>query len=100
MNLKTHLYSLVTLSFKITQRDQVAFKRLGVKMLSQVIEIFKDTVERIGDEDSDEDAAKAAAKGPLLLEQYEAQIHSVIRSSLQNQLQSFMFSSELLRLIQ
>jgi len=82
MNLKAHLYSLVTLSFKITQRDQVFFKRLGVQMLSQVVEIFKDTVERIGDADSDEEAEKAAAKGPLLLEQYEAQIHSVIRSSL------------------
>ena len=51
-------------------------------MLSQVVEIFKDTVETIGDVDSDEDADQAAAKGPLLLEQYEAQFHSVIRSSL------------------
>ena len=37
-------------------------------MLSQVLEIFKDTVENIGDVDSDEDTDKAVAKGPLLLE--------------------------------
>lgn len=72
---------MVTLSFKITQKDQVMFKKLGVKLLSQIIEIFKTTVENIGDEDSDDDS-KQVNKGPLLLEQYEAQIHSVIRSSL------------------
>ena len=31
------------------------FKKLGVKMISQVIEIFKTTVESLGDDDSDED---------------------------------------------
>ena len=77
-------------------------------MLSQVIEIFKDTVERLGDEDeedSDENKQTNAKmgkqkppSGPLLLEQYEAQIHSVIRSSLQEPLQSFMYMKELCRL--
>lgn len=32
--LKQHLYNLITLSFKMTQRDQVKFKKLGVQMLS------------------------------------------------------------------
>jgi len=108
MDLKSHLYNLVTLSFKVTQRDLVAFKKLGVQMLSQVIEIFKDTVEKLGDEeDSDENDAmnertggKKAPSGPLLLEQYEAQIHSVIRSSLQEPLQSFMYMKELGKLTQ
>ena len=106
MDLKSHLYNLVTLSFKVTQRDLVAFKKLGVQMLSQVIEIFKDTVEKLGDEeDSDENDQRneragntKAPGGPLLLEQYEAQIHSVIRSSLQEPLQSFMYMKELGRL--
>ena len=44
------------------------FKKLGVKMISQVIEIFKTTVESIGDEDSDEDTKQVQKKGPLLLE--------------------------------
>ena len=56
LNLKSYLFNLVTLSFKITQKDQVMFKKLGVKMLSQVIEIFKTTVESLGDDDSDEDS--------------------------------------------
>ena len=51
-------------------------------MMSQIIQIFKDTEERLGDdEDSDDNGAQQASR-PLLLEQYEAQIHSVIRSSL------------------
>jgi len=82
--LKQHLYELITLSFKLTQRDQVKFKKIGVEMMSQVIHIFKDTEERLGDdEDSDDDKGQQEAR-PLLLEQYEAQIHSVIRSSLQD----------------
>lgn len=64
-----------------------------------MIQIFKHTVERLGDEDSDDDKAQQAS-GPLLLEQYEAQIHSVIRSSLQDQLQSFLYAKELYRLIE
>ena len=83
----------------MTQRDLVKFKKLGVQMMSRVIEIFKDTVERLGDDDSDEDKPQKPA-GPLLLEQYEAQIHSVIRSSLQDQLKSFLYAKELYRLIE
>ena len=68
----------------MTQKDLVEFKKLGVKMMSQVIEIFKNTHEN-DDEDSDEDTNnKKKNTGPLLLEQYEAQIHSIIRSSLQD----------------
>ena len=53
-------------------------------MMSQVINIFKDTEERLGDDDdSDDDKGHQEARS-LLLEQYEAQIHSVIRSSLQD----------------
>lgn len=59
--------------------------------------MFKKTVEKIGDDDSDDD--QAAMKHPLLLEQYEAQIHSLIRSSLQDQLKSFLYSSEIYHLI-
>tara|TARA_B110000285_G_C15077700_1_gene591696 strand:- start:1250 stop:1438 length:189 start_codon:yes stop_codon:yes gene_type:complete len=62
----------------------VKFKKIGVEMMSQVINIFKDTEERLGDDDdSDDDKGQQEAR-PLLLEQYEAQIHSVIRSSLQD----------------
>ena len=48
------------------------FKKIGVEMMSQVIQMFKDTEERLGDdEDSDGDASQQVSR-PLLLEQYEA----------------------------
>ena len=71
INLKTHLFTLITSCYKITQRDRPEFKKIGIKLLSQIINLFKNTIERLGDDDSDEDVRKAA-QGPLLLEQYEA----------------------------
>ena len=35
--LKQHLYELITLSFKLTQRDQIRFKKIGVELMSQII---------------------------------------------------------------
>ena len=60
------------------------FKKIGVEMMSQVINIFKDTEERFGDDDDSNDDKGQQEVRLLLLEQYEAQIHSVIRSSLQD----------------
>jgi hypothetical protein len=85
--LKSQLFNLVTLSCKMVQRDQLEFKKIGVCMLSQVVTLFRHCVEKVGDEDSEDDAGGSeAAKGPLLLEIYVAHIHSVVRTCLQDQL--------------
>jgi hypothetical protein len=72
----------------------------GIRLLSLVIDLFKNVVEKIGDDDSDEDTNhNNQQKGPLLLEVYEANIHSIIRVNLQDQLQSCLFSTDLLHLV-
>ena len=95
------LYTMLTLCFKVAQRDTVKFKKLGLRMLSTVIDTFKHTYEKLGDDDDEDDPESAPVKqGPLILEQYEALIHSCIRSCMKDRLQSFLYSSELYTLIQ
>lgn len=94
--MKPLLFNLISMSCKLAQSEIVNLKVVGIQMLSQVISMFRYSVEKIGDEDSDDERKGSVAKGPLLLEIYEAQIHSVIRVGLQDVFVSFVFSKDLL----
>ena len=51
--------------------------------MSQILKLFYNCYEQEDDSDSDDNRpAHYLPKGPLLLEQYEAQIQSIITSSL------------------
>jgi hypothetical protein len=55
------------------------------------------------DEDSDDERKgkkKKLSNGPLILEQYEAQIQSVISSSLQDTAQSMIYTDDICKLIE
>lgn len=87
MGFKTKLYQVVTEIYRVAKREGVEFKKLGIEMMCQLIELMQDCHEEGEEESSDEDdRAKKKKKqvGPLLLEEYEAQIQSVIVSSLQD----------------
>ena len=77
LGLKTMLYNLITEIYRIAKRDGLEFKKLGIQLMCLLIELMQDCHEE-GDDDSsdDDDVAKRKKKpvGPLLLEEYEAQI--------------------------
>ena len=85
LGFKTKLYNLITEIYRIAKRDGIEFKKLGIQLMCLLIELMQDCHEEGDDDSSDEDDAKRKKKkpaGPLLLEEYEAQIQSVIVSSL------------------
>lgn len=104
LNFRNNIYQLLTQAYKIAKRDNLHFKRLGLKIMCQLVLILQDCHEE-GDEDSSDEAENARKKkkrpvGPLLLEQYEAQIQSVIVSCLQDLPQSMVIQKELCRLVE
>lgn len=85
LNFKGKLYQLLTETYKVAKRDNMQFKRLGIEMMCQLVLVMQDCHEEGDDDSSDDDSVarkRKKAAGPLLLEQYEAQIQSVIVSSL------------------
>eukprot|EP00347_Sterkiella_histriomuscorum_P002986 403366038 len=57
-------------------------KRVGFSMVISLVKLFKNSIEKIGDDDDDpNNQMKIYLNNPLLLEQYEAQLFSIIRQN-------------------
>ncbi|CDW72650.1 heat repeat-containing protein 5b [Stylonychia lemnae] len=82
-DLKKHLGSLISLGFSIISDDSSILKRVGFSIIITIVKLFKFSIEKIGDDDDDpSNQMDVYQNNPLLLEQYEAQIFSIIRQNM------------------
>jgi hypothetical protein len=80
MDLRKNLGSLVSLGFSIISNDSQLLKKAGFSLIIVIVKLFKKLIEKIGDEEDEEELNEDANKkrvreyleNPLLLEQYEA----------------------------
>jgi hypothetical protein len=87
MDLRKNLGSLVSLGFSIISNDSQLLKKAGFSLIIVIVKLFKRLIEKIGDEEDEEEFNEDSNKkrmreyleNPLLLEQYEAQLFSIIR---------------------
>jgi hypothetical protein len=87
--LKKYLGQLISLSFSIISDDSQLLKRAGFSLINVIVKLFSKSIEKIGDEDEEEESESLEKKrlkeyleNPLLLEQFEAQLFSIIRQNL------------------
>lgn len=75
--------TLIGLAFTIISQDSVKLKKAGFSLIVVLVKLFSQTIEKIGDDDDNpSNKLKTFMNNPLLLEQYEAQIYSIIRQNL------------------
>jgi hypothetical protein len=79
-DLRKYLSSLISLAFSIISDDSQLLKKAGFSLIIVIVKLFKRSIEKIRDEEEDEEISEDANKrkirdfleNPLLLEQYEA----------------------------
>lgn len=87
-DLRKCLGQLISAAFAVISSDANLLKKAGFSLIIALLQKFKTSIEQIRDEDeegevSQQQRIRAYLENPLLLEQYEAQIFSIIRQNAQ-----------------
>ena len=96
------MYALVSTGYKVAKMDTLRFKRVGLKIMATILQLFWNCFEQ-DDSDSEDDTRQKKPRlptGPLKLEEYEAQVQSVITSCMAEPAHAIFCIEEICRLIE